>query len=677
MNLPFDYDEDEVRDGFYVAGMTKRVWASQIGLLERFQKFCEKYNLHWYMAYGTLLGAVRHKGFVPWDDDTDIWMMREDFNDMFQIIKAHPEYGFEIRESRDENYNEIIPVLSGAGKRITFDEEYLKNNCDCPYVPCVDTFVLDHVSDNELDEKWRDISTQACVNLMVFLDDLAVEMIREKDGSETEPGKDEKKEITSAITIDQIENLTPNENTGKTIDEIKLALQQIDELTAHKFDENKPLRAQVYLLYTGLIAYFHSDEGSMLRVYPEHLFRKLDGYPKSWFKEQKFVPFETTKLPAPNGADELLRYTYGDYHQVIKGSALHGYPFYKALEQKIIDASGVDPYNYCMKKSDLPDLKQRISVKNSVRVLLSVLQEFDQGVSYELLCTEPEMMLQLLNTVQDTAVKIGNAIEPRLTDGSDAIHAIQNYCEAVFNVYQQMTQGELFQESVDRLHTAYEQLEKSVHKDFLDRQEIVFLIDRVTHWPVIEPLWRAYTDREDCDVIVAMADYYRKKANTEFYPEKHIDLDEMPPYVHAMAAEDYDFAGRHPDMIITQNGFDAFNYTRSLNLKYYTKVLWRCTDKLVYIPWYRVDDFTEKSPAEWSGMKFYARIPGMVYADLTILQSEQMKKNHIRLYREECSDIPEEYWKKKLQAFDKVNMLTTEDAGRLNDLIDQYQTKDF
>ena len=66
---PQDYFEDEIRDGFYVNGFMKRCWAAQMEVLTDIDRVCEKYGIKWYADCGTLLGAVRHGGFIPWDDD--------------------------------------------------------------------------------------------------------------------------------------------------------------------------------------------------------------------------------------------------------------------------------------------------------------------------------------------------------------------------------------------------------------------------------------------------------------------------------------------------------------------------------------------------------------------------------------------------------------------------------
>ena len=87
IDLPDHFLDEEIRAGYTVSSLMKKVWAVEIDLLFEFIRICNKYGLKWYMGGGSMLGTVRHKGYIPWDDDIDLNLFRKDYDKFCEVAK--------------------------------------------------------------------------------------------------------------------------------------------------------------------------------------------------------------------------------------------------------------------------------------------------------------------------------------------------------------------------------------------------------------------------------------------------------------------------------------------------------------------------------------------------------------------------------------------------------------
>ncbi len=92
--LPESFFEEEVRNDFLVTTTRKKIWAVQLDLLLRLDQVCQKHHLKYVLCCGTLLGAIRHHGFIPWDDDLDVEMPRQDYEMLLKLSNEFSDSAF-------------------------------------------------------------------------------------------------------------------------------------------------------------------------------------------------------------------------------------------------------------------------------------------------------------------------------------------------------------------------------------------------------------------------------------------------------------------------------------------------------------------------------------------------------------------------------------------------------
>ena len=81
----FEFNGD-IRDIPKATGYLRKIQLADLKLLKIFDKLCKDNNLEYFLNYGNLLGAIRHKGFIPWDDDVDVSMMRKDYEKLVELF---------------------------------------------------------------------------------------------------------------------------------------------------------------------------------------------------------------------------------------------------------------------------------------------------------------------------------------------------------------------------------------------------------------------------------------------------------------------------------------------------------------------------------------------------------------------------------------------------------------
>ena len=232
--------------------------------------FCDDNNLRYFLAYGTLIGAVRHKGFIPWDDDIDIHMPKPDYNKFIELYNRNKKikYYSAVIPSEARAKHSYVKVIDERTVKIEQGVKYKNNFLGID----IDIFPLDGQSDN--------------------MDEFCIQY-----------NKVQKLYKRYRRHFIDINYYNKNKNiVSKTILKIKSKI-----LTT--FDSKK----DISLKWDSIYSEYKYDEskyvGSIASIYNTI----EDRYLKKWFDDSVKIEFEGEFFTAPKGYDDVLKTIYGDY----------------------------------------------------------------------------------------------------------------------------------------------------------------------------------------------------------------------------------------------------------------------------------------------------------------------------------------------------------------------------
>lgn len=263
--------------------------------------------------------------------------------------------------------------------------------------------------------------------------------------------------------------------------------------------------------------------------------------------------------------------------------------------------------------------------------------------------------LSLLADCQEGAISLGNLVEQTEEENAAIIPLLQKYCEVLYLLYEKLVGESSTIEIAKYGNKMYKQLRnyyiqlRNCVQEIKVRQEIVFLPYKAAMWDSLESVWKAVDEDPDCSAYVIPIPYYDRKADGSF-GERHYEAAMYPGYVPITYYKDYDFEKRRPDKIYIHNPYDDCNYVTSVEPFFYSKNLKQYTEELVYIPYFILGEVDPKDEEAVERMQHFCTVPGVIYADKVIVQSENMRQVYIKVMTKFSAEqgYSKQYWEKKI-----------------------------
>ena len=256
----------------------KHIHDVELMILKDLISFCEENDLTYFMYAGSLLGTIRHGGFIPWDDDLDVVMLRQDFEKFKKLYPSNEKYELLTIES-EKDYCYMLAKLSLKNTR--FEEEWAKH-LDFTIGFNIDIFVLDDLSNNKFKRSYQ-LKKAFLYNRLL---------------------------VTSKIRVDDLPFVS------KFISHSMYHILNFLNITPSKLNSR-------YLNF--LNKYADSDSEKVFDFSANASEYPLT-YDKNDFKESVKVKFEDIHVNVPKNYDKILTELYGDYMQLPPEEERYNHP---------------------------------------------------------------------------------------------------------------------------------------------------------------------------------------------------------------------------------------------------------------------------------------------------------------------------------------------------------------